>query len=58
VTVRTKPGPDADEKTGLTQFLDFQRATLVMKTEGLDRQQLNQRIETSPLTFGAGSCCT
>jgi uncharacterized damage-inducible protein DinB len=48
---RTDPQPATDEKTTLLQFLDFQRATLLLKAEGLDRQQLNQRLPSSSLTL-------
>lgn len=35
----------------MDSFLDYQRATLLMKADGLDRQQLNQRLPTSELTL-------
>jgi len=37
---REEPQPVADETTALTQWLDFQRATLLWKCEGLDGSQL------------------
>ena len=48
---RTDPHPATDEKTTLQQFLDFQRATLLMKAEGLSQDQLNQPLPSSPLTL-------
>lgn len=48
---RHDPEPAVDERTTLEQFLDYQRATLLLKTEWLDRQQLNQRLPTSELTL-------
>ncbi len=48
---RPHPPPAADERTTLEAFLNHQRATLLMKAEGLDRQQLNQRLPTSELTL-------
>jgi uncharacterized damage-inducible protein DinB len=48
---RTDPAATADERTTLVQFLDYQRATLLMKAEGLDREQLNQPLPTSSLTL-------
>ncbi len=49
--MRSDPATTADERTTLTQFLDYQRATLLMKAAGLDRDQLNQRLPTSSLTL-------
>lgn len=51
VMERQEPEPASDEKTTLTQFLDFQRATLLMKTEGLTKAQLNQPLPPSSLTL-------
>ncbi len=48
---RPEPDVDADERTTLTQFLDYQRATLLWKTEGLDREALARRVEPSALTL-------
>ena len=48
---RLHPPPAADERTTLEAFLDYQRATMLMKAEGLDRQQLNQRLPTSELSL-------
>ena len=46
--------PDAtstDERDMLGQYLDYQRETILLKTEGLTREQLGQRIPTSGLTL-------
>jgi uncharacterized damage-inducible protein DinB len=48
---RIDPDLAADECTTLTQFLDYQRATLLLKAEGLDAAQLSTRIPTSELTL-------
>ena len=39
------------ERDALGQYLDYQRETILLKTEGLTRQQLGQRIPTSGLTL-------
>ncbi len=36
----------------LVAFLDYHRATLRMKADGLDAAQLDQRLEPSPMTLG------
>ena len=41
-----------NERDVLVQYLDYQRETILLKTEGLTREQLGQRIETSALTLG------
>jgi uncharacterized damage-inducible protein DinB len=46
------PDLAGDELTLLNQFLDFQRAVLVRKAEGLTTEQLNQRLGRSTLTLG------
>ena len=46
--------PDAtttSERDALGQYLDYQRETILLKTEGLSQQQLGQRIPTSGLTL-------
>ncbi|HEY9499095.1 MAG TPA: DUF664 domain-containing protein, partial [Terrimesophilobacter sp.] len=48
---RIDPDFAADERTTLAQFLDYQRDTLLLKTEGLDAAQLSTRIPTSELTL-------
>jgi uncharacterized damage-inducible protein DinB len=40
---RTDPPLQADERTTLTAFLDFQRATLALKCDGLTDGQLRER---------------
>lgn len=49
---RTRPQFATDERRSLDQFLDFQRATLLMKTEGLDRVGLSATLAPSTLTLG------
>ncbi|MFC7303561.1 DinB family protein [Streptomyces monticola] len=39
---RTMPPLNADDRTGLASWLDFYRATLVQKCEGLDERQLRE----------------
>jgi uncharacterized damage-inducible protein DinB len=48
---RRDPEPVADERSNIEQFLDYQRATLLQKTEGLDAGQMNRRLPTSALTL-------
>lgn len=48
---RLDPDPAAGERTTLTQFLDYQRATLLVKTDGLTADRMRQRIPTSALTL-------
>jgi hypothetical protein len=46
--------PDAtttSERDSLGQYLDYQRETILLKTEGLTREQLAQKIPTSDLTL-------
>jgi uncharacterized damage-inducible protein DinB len=51
-TVRQDPDPTAtSERDALGQYLDYQRETILLKTEGLGQQQLSQRIPTSGLTL-------
>ena len=50
---RKDPDNTGDELTLLDQFLDFQRATMLLKVEGLTKAQLAQRIE--PSTSGCGA---
>jgi uncharacterized damage-inducible protein DinB len=50
--VRQDPDPTTtSERDALGQYLDYQRETIVLKTEGLTREQLAQRIPTSGLTL-------
>jgi uncharacterized damage-inducible protein DinB len=49
---RPEPPYEADERTTLTSFLDWQRATLAWKCEGLTDEQLRQRnVEPSPISL-------
>jgi uncharacterized damage-inducible protein DinB len=48
---RIDPEFAADERGTLAQFLDYQRDTLLLKTEGLDAAQLSARLPTSELTL-------
>ena len=49
---RDFPTVDADEKAMLTQFLDFHRATLLWKLDGLSKPQLDKlSVSTSTLTL-------
>jgi len=41
----------ASERDALGQYLDYQRETILLKTDGLTREQLGQRIPTSDLTL-------
>jgi uncharacterized damage-inducible protein DinB len=49
---RTEPASTADERTTLTEFLDYYRATLAVKCAGLTPEQLAQRaVEPSSLSL-------
>ncbi|HEX3425798.1 MAG TPA: DinB family protein [Acidimicrobiales bacterium] len=48
---RIDPQNAADERTTLSEFLDYERQTLLLKAEGLDQEQLGRRIPTSELTL-------
>jgi len=48
---RRDPESAADERTTLNQFLDYQRATLLGKTDGLAADHMRQRTPTSVLTL-------
>jgi hypothetical protein len=51
-TGRAMPPLQADERTTLESWLDFYRATLVMKCEGLTDEQLRiASVPPSPLTL-------
>lgn len=50
-TSRTDPGLRTDERTTLVEFLEYQRATLLMKVDGLDKEQLGRRLPPSLLTL-------
>ncbi|MCB5908152.1 DinB family protein [Streptomyces pinistramenti] len=49
---RAMPALDADERTSLESWLDFYRATLARKCDGLDESRLRQvSVAPSPLTL-------
>ena len=48
---RIPPDPGGGERDALGQYLDFQRATVLAKTEGLSREQMARRHEPSALTL-------
>jgi uncharacterized damage-inducible protein DinB len=49
--VRTDPKNVGSELDLLRQYLDYQRATVLLKTERLTREQLTQRLPPSTLTL-------
>lgn len=49
---RTVPDLGGGQREVLGQYLDYQRATVLAKTEGLTREQLSRRHEPSSLTLG------
>lgn len=50
--MRQLPDPTTtSERDALGQYLDWQRETILLKTEGLTREQLGQRIPSSALTL-------
>ncbi len=50
--MRQLPDPGTtSERDALGQYLDWQRETILLKTEGLSREQLGQRIPSSGLTL-------
>jgi uncharacterized damage-inducible protein DinB len=50
--VRTDPPESGPELDQLTNVLDYQRETILQKTDGLTRDQLAQQLPTSSLTLG------
>ena len=50
--MRTDPPQSGPELDQLTNVLDYQRETIVQKTDGLTREQLAQQLPTSSLTLG------
>ncbi|MGI8751372.1 MAG: DinB family protein [Acidimicrobiales bacterium] len=48
---RHEPQPSAGERSTVEQFLDYQRATMQTKVEGLSQGQLATRLPTSALTL-------
>jgi uncharacterized damage-inducible protein DinB len=52
MTVRQEPdATTTSERDTLGQYLDYQRETILLKTEGLTQAQLAQRVPTSGLTL-------
>jgi uncharacterized damage-inducible protein DinB len=49
--MRADPPDSGPELQALTSFLDFQRETVLLKTDGLSREQLAQRLPSSSLTL-------
>jgi uncharacterized damage-inducible protein DinB len=50
--VRQDPDPTSTgERDSLGQYLDYQRETILLKAEGLTKEQLGRRIPTSGLTL-------
>jgi uncharacterized damage-inducible protein DinB len=49
--MRQDPDTKANERDALAQYLDYQRETILLKCERLDREQLARRIPTSDLTL-------
>ena len=49
--MRIDPDPEGSELTLLVQYLDFQRETVLAKTEGLTEAQMVQRHPPSALTL-------
>jgi len=49
---RTDPAYDADERTQLLGYLEYHRATLLWKVDGLDAEQLAAQHPPSTMTLG------
>lgn len=49
--MRTDPPDSGPERDLLTAFLDFQRETVLLKTEGLTAEQLARTVPSSSLTL-------
>ena len=49
--VRIDPDPDGAEFSMLSQYLDYQRETMLSKTDGLTREQLVEEHPPSELTL-------
>lgn len=49
---RPEPEPNADEVATLVGFLDYQRATLKWKCEGVDAVGLSTKVAASSMTLG------
>ncbi|MGH7921434.1 MAG: DinB family protein [Candidatus Dormibacteraceae bacterium] len=50
--MRVDPDPTGAERVLLGQYLDYQRETVLGKTEGLDRARMAQQLPPSTLTLG------
>jgi hypothetical protein len=50
--VRTDPDPSGCERDLLGQYLDYQRQTVLAKTDGLDREEMARLLPPSALTLG------
>lgn len=50
-TTRRLPALANDERTMLEEYLDFQRATLLAKVDGLTQEELGRRTAASELTL-------
>jgi uncharacterized damage-inducible protein DinB len=48
---RVETQPHADERTTLTEMLDYYRATILLKAEGLDEHQARARLGPSDMTM-------
>jgi hypothetical protein len=48
---RTDPQSTADERTSLLEYLNYQRATVLIKADGLSKEQLNSTHAPSELTL-------
>jgi len=56
VQVRSEPDPSGSEAELLSQYLDYQRETVLAKTEGLDQEQMARPHPPSALTLGGLLC--
>ena len=52
MTERVDPPQTGSEAVQLFAFLDYQRATLLKKTDGLDAEALNRTLPPSTMTLG------
>lgn len=50
--MRVDPVRDADEHQSLTQYLDYQRETMLLKADGLTQEQMGRRHPPSNLSIG------
>jgi uncharacterized damage-inducible protein DinB len=49
--MRQDPDPATSERESIAQYLDYQRETILLKTEGLTKEQLGHKIPSSGLTL-------